>query len=172
MEYIIMEHIIMNQNLEKMEQIFLKYLPNKPYQLTHTYIYDWLILGNLNDALTLNTDAVLSVFNEGEQYKELFSKKKWLNIYAVDNSEQNLEEHFNKAFEFLDQMEKEKKVCIVHCHAGINRSATIVLAYFMKKTNTKLFDAYEHFISQRKGIIYNIGFRKQLIKWATVNNLI
>ncbi len=162
----------MDDKLKKMDDIFIKYLPRNLYQLKPIYIYDWLILGNLNDALTLNTDAVLSVFNDGEQYKEQFSKKIWLNLYAFDNIEQNLEQYFDKAFEFLDRMEKENKICIIHCHAGINRSATIALAYYMKKMNITLFDAYEYFSLLRPGIIYNIGFRKQLINFASNNNLI
>ncbi len=161
----------MEENLNKMDEIFMKHLPLIPYVLEPIYIYDWLILGNLNDALTLNTDAILSVFNECENFKEQFSKKTWLCLNSLDNPDQNLEQYFDKAFEFLDRMEKENKKCIIHCHAGINRSATIALAYFMKKMNIKLFDAYEFLLLLRPGIIYNIGFRKQLINFAIKNNL-
>ncbi len=162
----------MENSLIKMEEIFKKYIPKGPYKLKPIYIYDWLILGNLIDAQTLQTDAILSVFNECDNYKDVFSKKEWLCINSFDNSEQNLEAHFNEAFEFLDRMEKENKVCIIHCHAGINRSATIALAYFMKKMNIKLYDAYEYLSLLRPGIIYNINFRKQLINYAKNNDLI
>ncbi len=160
-----------NNALSKMDEIFIKYLPKISYTLTPINIYDWLILGNLNDALTMNTDAILSVFNEGDIFKDQFSKKIWMNLYSFDSQDQNLEQYFDKAFEFLDRMEKENKTCIIHCHAGINRSATIALAYFMKKMNIKLFDAYEFLSLLRPGIIYNIGFRKQLINFALNNNL-
>jgi protein-tyrosine phosphatase len=162
----------MDDYLKKMEEIFIRYLPKQAYELKPICIYDWLILGNLNDALTLNTDAIISVFNEGENFKHLFSKKIWLNLYCYDSPDQNLEQYFNEAFEFLDNIEKQNKICIIHCHAGINRSATIALAYYMKKMNVKLFDAYEYFLLLRPGIIYNIGFRKQLINFALNNNLI
>jgi protein-tyrosine phosphatase len=158
--------------MDKLEEIFRRNLPNIPYKLEYIYIYDWLILGNLQDAVVLNTDAVLSVFNEAENYKEQFSKKDWLVINILDSSDQNIEQHFDKAFEFLDNMEKQNKTCIIHCHAGINRSATIALAYFIKKTGINLFDAYEFLSLLRPGIIYNIGFRKQLISWATENKFI
>jgi hypothetical protein len=161
-----------NDELKKMDEIFIKYLPKNSYYLEPTYIYDWLILGNIGDALTMNTDAVLSVFNEGDNYKDQFSKKIWLNLHALDNSEQNISQYFDKAFEFLDRMEKEKKTCIIHCHAGINRSATILLAYFIKKMQIKLYDGYEFLNLIRPGIIYNIGFRKQLINFASKNNLL
>ncbi len=161
-----------NNELKKMDDIFFRYLPTNSYELKPIYIYDWLILGNINDALTMNTDAVLSIFNDGEYYKDIFSKKIWLNLYAYDNSNQNLEVYFDKAFDFLDKMEKENKTCIIHCHAGINRSATILLAYFIKKMQIKLYDGYEFLSLLRPGIIYNIGFRKQLIYFAQKNNLL
>ncbi len=161
-----------NNQMIKFEDIFIKYLPKTPYLLEYIYIYDWLILGNINDAVLLNTDAVLSVFNEAENYKDKFSKKDWLVIDILDNSNQNIEQYFQKAFDFLDSMEKQNKTCIIHCHAGINRSATIALAYFIKKSGVKLFDAYEFLSLMRPGIIYNIGFRKQLILWAMKNNFI
>ena len=162
----------MEEEFKKMDEIFIKYLPKTIYELKPIYIYDWLILGNLNDALTLNTDAVLSVFNEGDNFKDYFEKKIWMNLYSFDSPDQNLEQYFDKAFEFLDRIERENKTCIIHCHAGINRSATIALAYYMKKMNIKLFDAYEYFLLLRPGIIYNIGFRKQLINFASNNNLL
>jgi protein-tyrosine phosphatase len=120
----------------------------------------------------MNIDAVLSVFNDADYFKDQFSKNDWLVIDILDSSDQNIEQHFEKAFEFLDNMEKQKKTCIVHCHAGINRSATIVLAYFIKKTGVNLFDAYEFLSLMRPGIIYNIGFRKQLINWCSINSFI
>lgn len=162
--------------MQTFEDIFKKNLPPFIYKLEPVYIYDWLILGNLQDALTkqevMNIDAVLSVFNEGNNYKEIFSKKDWFVIDILDSMDQNIEQYFDKAFEFLDNMEKQNKTCIVHCHAGINRSATIVLAYFVKKSGINLFDAYEYLSLMRPGIIYNIGFRKQLISWAKKNNLL
>ncbi len=161
----------MEDELKKMEEIFMKYMPKEPYQLKPIYIYDWLILGNITDAQQLNTDAILSVFNECDNFKEIFSKKTWLCINSLDSPEQNLEAHFNEAFEFLDRMEKENKTCIIHCHAGINRSATVALAYYMKKMNINLYTAYEYFLLLRPGIIYNINFRKQLINYAK-NNLL
>ena len=162
--------------MEKFEEIFIKNLPKIPYKLEPIYLFDWLILGNLQDALTkqtdMNIDAILSVFDDADYFKEEFSKKDWLVIDILDSADQNIEQHFEKAFEFLDNMEKQKKTCIVHCHAGINRSATIVLAYFVKKTGINLFDAYEFVSLMRPGIIYNTGFRKQLILWAKKNNFI
>ena len=162
----------MDNLLEKFEEIFLRHLPYEPYTLQYVYIYDWLILGDVRDAVLLNTDAVLSVFNDADYYKAYFSNKEWCVIDIMDHPDENIEIHFEKAFEFLDNIKKQNKTCIIHCHAGINRSATIALAYYIKNKRINLFEAYDFLSYMRPGIIYNIGFRKQLINWALINSLI
>ncbi len=160
-------NIDIDSELKKMDEIFIKYLPKNHYYENEKecYVFDWLILGNLLDALKLETDAVVSVLNNTDHFSQEFSGKIWLPINAFDDREQDISQHFNRVFEFLDNIEKENKTCIIHCQAGVNRSATIVLAYYIYKTNVDLFTAYEYLSSMRPGIIYNTGFRKQLITW-------
>ena len=158
--------------LKKMDEIFIKYLPKNTYydHEKPCNVFDWLTLGNLLDALKLETDAVVSVLNNTDHFIQEFSTKTWLPIKAFDDKDQDISQYFNKVFEFLDNLEKENKKCIIHCQAGVNRSATIVLAYYIHKTNVDLFNAYEYLSSMRPGIIYNIGFRKQLITWYKSRN--
>ncbi len=154
--------------LKKMDEIFIKYLPKNHYYDHNNKpcnVFEWLTLGNLLDALKLETDAVVSVLNNTDYFYQEFSGKIWLPINAFDDKDQDISQYFKKVFDFLDKVEKENKKCIIHCQAGVNRSATIVLAYYIYKTNVDLFNAYEYLSSMRPGIIYNIGFRKQLITW-------
>lgn len=51
---------------------------------------------------------------------------------------------------------------LVHCHVGVSRSATIVLAYLMLKHNMILVEAVKH-VKQGRMIIPNRGFLRQLI---------
>ena len=125
----------MENALQKMEDIYLKYTPRYYMSLTQIYIFDWLILGNLDDALNFEGDAVLSVFNEIDKYKENFSNKKWRYIDIYDDDNTDISKYFQPAFDFLDSVLAENKKCIIHCHAGINRSATIAVAYYMYKKN-------------------------------------
>ena len=55
---------------------------------------------------------------------------------------------------------------LVHCYAGISRSATIVISYLMREHSMSLSAATEHTRSRRWFINPNIGFRKQLHKFA------
>ena len=52
----------------------------------------------------------------------------YLNI-PVDDGDQKLSLFFDKAYEFIDQ----KGVIFIHCRHGISRSATIVIAFLMRK---------------------------------------
>ena len=50
-------------------------------------------------------------------------------------------------------------------HAGVSRSASVVIAYVMKKLDLGYKDAYK-FVKERRKVIHpNPGFVGQLIKW-------
>jgi protein-tyrosine phosphatase len=51
---------------------------------------------------------------------------------------------------------------LVHCLAGVSRSATIVIAYLMKTQNLPFEQAYEVVRQKREFANPNQGFRKQL----------
>ncbi|KAH9397853.1 Dual specificity protein phosphatase 14 [Tyrophagus putrescentiae] len=54
---------------------------------------------------------------------------------------------------------------LVHCLAGVSRSATLVLAYLLKYTTLSLHQAFVHLHSIRPCVRPNIGFFRQLIEW-------
>uniref|UniRef100_A0A8C6V0Q2 Dual specificity protein phosphatase 26 n=1 Tax=Neogobius melanostomus TaxID=47308 RepID=A0A8C6V0Q2_9GOBI len=51
---------------------------------------------------------------------------------------------------------------LVHCHVGVSRSATLVLAYLMLKQNLTLVEAI-CLVKENRGVIPNRGFLRQLI---------
>ena len=51
---------------------------------------------------------------------------------------------------------------LVHCQAGISRSATVCLAYLMHAARVDLETAFEHVRSRRSVISPNLNFMRQL----------
>ena len=69
--------------------------------------------------------------------------------------------HNNKCFMFFFFSDKEKYrggKTMVHCHAGISRSATICLAYIMYNENLDLNTAFEFVKSRKHEISPNLSF--------------
>lgn len=56
----------------------------------------------------------------------------YLAIYAEDRDDFNIAKHFERAFEFIESARLKTNV-LIHCYAGISRSATVLIAYIMKK---------------------------------------
>lgn len=102
--------------------------------------------------------GVVTIFQDPVEYP---SKLSHLHIPLYDSSDQNLNEYFDDAIEFIDKHIKNGNV-LVHCYAGISRSSTIVLAYLVKKCNMKLKQAFLLVKERRYIIDPNPGFVQQL----------
>ncbi|KDO29885.1 hypothetical protein SPRG_04952 [Saprolegnia parasitica CBS 223.65] len=71
---------------------------------------------------------------------------------------------FPTAFAFLDDaLAHDDGRVLVHCAAGANRSATVVLAYLMHAREMSLADAWAHVRSRRRGICPLRDNRQELL---------
>lgn len=80
--------------------------------------------------------------------------------YKVDVSDvenENIGMYFNATNDFIN-----KGITLVHCRAGISRSASIVIAYLMKIRKWSLNRAMSYVKSRRRIIKPNPGFLLQL----------
>ncbi|CAF0819136.1 unnamed protein product [Rotaria sordida] len=90
-----------------------------------------------------------------------------LNIPAADVQEQDLAQYFEKCIEFIHQARIEHENILVHCQAGVSRSATIVLAYIMTIGDYDVEKAIQIVKGARGYIHPNPGFLTQLKKYYT-----
>ena len=78
-----------------------------------------------------------------------------------------LEFNVNGTYEFIEQSQLSLTngggySCLVHCAAGVSRSATIVLAYIMRKLRVSLSEALTLLRADRPCVQPNLGFMFQL----------
>jgi predicted protein tyrosine phosphatase len=69
---------------------------------------------------------------------------------------------FSMCDDFIIKARREKKAVLVHCMAGISRSATIVIAHLMMSQRLSFDDALRKVRSVRPIVGPNYGFREQL----------
>jgi protein-tyrosine phosphatase len=83
----------------------------------------------------------------------------YLDCPLADLRTSDISRYFDKTYDFI---ENANTPVLVHCYAGISRSATIVLAYLMRKNQWTLEQAFRY-VRERRPIIYpNIGFLNAL----------
>ncbi|GAA0157990.1 hypothetical protein LIER_15128 [Lithospermum erythrorhizon] len=78
-----------------------------------------------------------------------------------DMDTQNLLQYLDLCFDFIHQCRKQGSV-LVHCFAGVSRSAAIVTAYLMRSENLTREDALESLRKSCPSVGPNDGFLEQL----------
>lgn len=92
---------------------------------------------------------------------------KYLELDAQDYADYDMTQHFEDAFTFIQDAKKTQGKVLVYCKMGMNRSATVCIAYIMKYENQPLLNTVKKVrISRKKRILTNTGFQRQLIKFS------
>jgi protein tyrosine phosphatase len=90
-------------------------------------------------------------------------------IELDDKESADIECHFAAAYDFIEGAAKNGGKTLVHCHAGVSRSATIVVAYLMKKQGLSVDDAVAACKRGRPCIKPNRGFMSALLSYKPTN---
>eukprot|EP00475_Leptophrys_vorax_P009342 TRINITY_DN16197_c0_g1_i1.p2 TRINITY_DN16197_c0_g1~~TRINITY_DN16197_c0_g1_i1.p2 ORF type:complete len:191 (+),score=69.51 TRINITY_DN16197_c0_g1_i1:1329-1901(+) len=85
-------------------------------------------------------------------------------LELMDDEEFNIEPYFDDSYQFIDTALSKGEKILVHCSAGASRSATLVIAYLMKKYNLRLEPTLEYVQRQRPIVQPNLGFMASLEK--------
>ena len=85
-------------------------------------------------------------------------------IDSQDNPSFNLYVHLEEAADFINQAVSKGNV-LVHCAAGISRSSTCLIAYYIKHRNMTTENALKLIRKQRDCATPNRGFHKQLKRY-------
>jgi protein-tyrosine phosphatase len=102
-----------------------------------------------------NIEQIVSIGSEFPKHET--NEFKILHIDLADKPDENITAYFSAAHAFINQAPT-----LVHCYAGVSRSATIVLSYLMYTEQLSVKDALIYCVSKRPIINPNIGFLYQL----------
>lgn len=134
-------------------------VPQLPYDCAK--ITENLYIGSLysihpDSLLYHKFDAIINASNEIEATK---THANYMKIDIDDCDSEFICAYFNDINVFIDSNQK----VLLHCAAGISRSAAFVIAYLVGCCKFSLVGAIKHVKSMRTSILPNDGFLVQLI---------
>jgi len=88
-----------------------------------------------------------------------------IKLEVLDKPSESLDRYFDTVADKINEIAARKGVCLVHCVAGISRSASMCIVYLMKYHKMTLRDAHEHVKSKRSFIRPNLGFWRQMMDY-------
>lgn len=110
----------------------------------------------------LTGKKITRILNVATGVTNAFPKKfLYKTVEILDLPEENITVYFPQLFAFIEQGLKDG-VTLVHCNAGISRSATVVTAFLMHTKKLSLEQAFLLVKSARSATRPNAGFWKQL----------
>ena len=89
-----------------------------------------------------------------------------------DRSFPLLEKCLPAATTFISKMHAEGRGVLVHCMAGVNRSATLAVAHLLLAHKRNLFELFAECVAARPSILQNPSFQLQLCALAHRNGLL
>lgn len=135
-------------------------------------IEPFLIIGSKRDATdweVLSGLAVTHIINATPDCPCLFQHDvAYLRLAIRDCWNQNLPEHFDSAFAFIEDAKRSGGRVMIHCTAGISRSAAIAIAYIMSTKQMTLSEAYSYVKSKRPVISPNLDFMGELQQFERI----
>ncbi|KAM8787288.1 dual specificity protein phosphatase 2 [Rhynchonycteris naso] len=134
-------------------------------------ILPYLYLGSCShssDLQGLQTCGITAVLNVSASCPNHFEGLlRYKSIPVEDNQMVEISAWFQEAIGFIDSVKNSGGRVLVHCQAGISRSATICLAYLIQSHRVRLDEAFD-FVKQRRGVISpNFSFMGQLLQFET-----
>ncbi|RUS16415.1 protein-tyrosine phosphatase-like protein [Jimgerdemannia flammicorona] len=123
------------------------------------YIGGYAASEDLNHLKENKITHILSLGSFTPVFPDQFSYKV---IDIEDMPTENILQYFNETYEFTDTALKSGGHVLIHCIAGISRSATIVTAYLMRSQSMPVKQALAHLKAVRNVINPNSGFFTQL----------
>ena len=127
-------------------------------------LYAWAFQASVSDAHGFSEAALTDL-----QARPLTLGEWYLAMDAEDHPGYPIAHHFEEAVAFLRRCQAARRNVLVHCVAGLNRSACLCAAFLMREGHSaagpslSAADAVNWISQRRAGVFQNVGFLKQLL---------
>ena len=130
---------------------------------------DCLYLGSVGAAYTIQTLRSLDIryiLTVCENLPPKFPNEFIYKIIPVtDEPTTKISHYFKESLDFIRNSVVSKNNVLVHCFAGVSRSASVVIAYLMKYHKMEYNSALNYVKSKRPWVNPNYGFQGQLRRY-------
>ncbi|AYV82863.1 MAG: internalin-A precursor [Hyperionvirus sp.] len=130
-------------------------------------IIDNLYLGDHNSAKNielLKKFKIIAIINISGGKMLFQSEIKYLRINMPDSDKSKITDHLDEAVKFISDHIKNGAV-LVHCHAGMSRSPSFIVAYLARKNQMTVDDALLHVKKCRPAIRPKDKFIEEIKLW-------
>lgn len=146
--------------------------PSYPSSILRNLLY----LGDLEDAAalprlreTINVrHCVTALADPPNSLKASVAESKaehtWCNVRDVEQAD--IKEHFERAYDVIEKARAAGTAVLVHCSRGVSRSASLVIAYLMRKEQQSAEEARAFVTARRPIVLPNDGFWRCLQEYG------
>jgi len=130
-----------------------------------------LFLGNINaanDENFIKKYKIKYIINLSNEKINIFPNIKYKHINIDDDPSENIYKYFDKCTSIIDECLSNNKSILINCKLGLSRSASIIVAYFIKIKNLSVSESHD-VVNNKRSININFGFLEQLNQYALYN---
>lgn len=137
------------------------------YETDISQITDYLYLGSQQTSMDwgcLKAKGITHIINATPSQPNYFEgSMKYLRVSLADNTEEDLRQHMQSTYAFIEEARRTGGACLVHCFAGVSRSASIVLSYLLLSRRLPILEGLTLLRQARPQVSPNHGFMSQLL---------
>jgi dual specificity MAP kinase phosphatase len=114
----------------------------------------------------LKKNGITHIVNCAIELENVYSQDfTYLNLDLIDHVEQSIFPAVHEAYVFIYTAitKNNNNKILIHCHAGISRSSTVVIYYVMQTRSFSFMAAYNFVKDKHPSTNPNIGFGNQII---------